>query len=208
MLLRQPILDGIAAGEITLAFRRWRRPTVRAGGRLRTRIGELAIESVEVVTERALDDRAARRAGFASRAELLASLRDEGTLYRVALRLAGPDARIALRNDAKLSKDDAAQLARRLDRLDAAAPARSLDRATVLELIAARPAPRGRPISPRRLGLETQPFKTDVRKLKELGLTESLEVGYRLSPREGRAPQARRGFRPPRTRASRMTPSF
>jgi hypothetical protein len=29
-------------------------------------------------------------------------------------------------------------------------------------------------------------FKADVRKLKELGLTESLEVGYRLSPR-GRA---------------------
>ena len=32
-------------------------------------------------------------------------------------------------------------------------------------------------------GRETQPFKTDVRKLKNLGLTESLEVGYRLSPR-------------------------
>ena len=29
-------------------------------------------------------------------------------------------------------------------------------------------------------------FKRDVRKLKELGLTESLPVGYRLSPR-GRA---------------------
>ena len=26
-------------------------------------------------------------------------------------------------------------------------------------------------------------FKRDVRRLKELGLTESLEVGYRLSPR-------------------------
>jgi hypothetical protein len=36
------------------------------------------------------------------------------------------------------------------------------------------------------VGRETQPFKTDVRKLKELGLTESLRVGYRLSPR-GRA---------------------
>jgi hypothetical protein len=35
-------------------------------------------------------------------------------------------------------------------------------------------------------GRETQPFKRDVRKLKDLGLTESLEVGYRLSPR-GRA---------------------
>jgi hypothetical protein len=31
--------------------------------------------------------------------------------------------------------------------------------------------------------LELQPFKLNVRKLKALGLTESLEVGYRLSPR-------------------------
>ena len=33
---------------------------------------------------------------------------------------------------------------------------------------------------------EIAPFKADVRKLKELGLTESLRIGYRLSPR-GRA---------------------
>jgi predicted transcriptional regulator len=33
------------------------------------------------------------------------------------------------------------------------------------------------------LGAERFAFKQDVRKLKELGLTESLEVGYRLSPR-------------------------
>jgi hypothetical protein len=33
------------------------------------------------------------------------------------------------------------------------------------------------------LGHEPRWFKTQVRKLKELGLTESLEVGYRLSPR-------------------------
>ena len=32
-------------------------------------------------------------------------------------------------------------------------------------------------------GREVQPFKTDVRKLKNLGLTLSLTVGYRLSPR-------------------------
>jgi len=32
-------------------------------------------------------------------------------------------------------------------------------------------------------GRPTQPFKTDVRKLKNLGLTISLPVGYRLSPR-------------------------
>jgi hypothetical protein len=33
------------------------------------------------------------------------------------------------------------------------------------------------------VGREKHPFKVDVRKLKELGLTESLERGYRLSPR-------------------------
>jgi hypothetical protein len=32
-------------------------------------------------------------------------------------------------------------------------------------------------------GRDVQPFKADVRKLKNLGLTISLEVGYRLSPR-------------------------
>jgi ribosomal protein S19E (S16A) len=38
----------------------------------------------------------------------------------------------------------------------------------------------------RQVGADTAPFKRRVRQLKELGLTESLEVGYRLSPR-GRA---------------------
>jgi hypothetical protein len=33
------------------------------------------------------------------------------------------------------------------------------------------------------VGREKMPFKLDVRKLKELGLTESLTTGYRLSPR-------------------------
>ncbi len=33
------------------------------------------------------------------------------------------------------------------------------------------------------LGRDTPSFKRDVRKLKELGMTESLDIGYRLSPR-------------------------
>ena len=37
-----------------------------------------------------------------------------------------------------------------------------------------------------RVGRETAPFKVDVRKLKRLGLTQSFEVGYEISPR-GRA---------------------
>ena len=55
----------------------------------------------------------------------------------------------------------------------------------VLELIDARPETVAEDLAAS-LGMEKLPFKRDVRKLKELGLTESLLVGYRLSPR-GRA---------------------
>ena len=49
-------------------------------------------------------------------------------------------------------------------------------------MIAARPGVRAATLA-QRLGRDVPPFKRDVRKLKELGLTESLEIGYRLSPR-------------------------
>jgi hypothetical protein len=43
-----------------------------------------------------------------------------------------------------------------------------------------------------RVGLDTPRFKRRVRQLKGLGLTISLDVGYRISPR-GRAFLARQG---------------
>lgn len=49
MLLKRATLDAIVNGDVTLTFRRWRKPTVRAGGHLRTVVGELAIEAVDVV---------------------------------------------------------------------------------------------------------------------------------------------------------------
>ena len=91
MLFPLKTLRGIEAGEVTLAFRRWRRPTVRAGGTLRTRAGVLAIESVEPVAENAITDAEARRAGAAGRAELIKGLRPEGRLYRIEFRLQGDD---------------------------------------------------------------------------------------------------------------------
>jgi hypothetical protein len=51
-----------------------------------------------------------------------------------------------------------------------------------MELIAANEAVRA-PDLAARLGLETAPFKQRVRRLKGLGLTVSLDVGYRISPR-------------------------
>ncbi len=184
MLFRQDVMRRIAEGDVTLAFRRWRRPTVRAGGTLRTRVGVLAIDSVEAVDEDQVTDADARRAGAADREALLAGLRAEGKLYRVELRLAGPDPRIALRERSHISPEERAEIDARLARLDAASRHGPWT-AAVLELIAEQPGTRA-PDLAASFGRETAPFKTDVRKLKELGLTESLLVGYRLSPR-GRA---------------------
>jgi hypothetical protein len=186
MIIRLEVLARIANGEVDLAFRRWRRPTVKSGGRLRTAIGTLAIEAVDEIEESAIDDGDARRAGYSTRQDLLSELDSGrgGTLYRVRLRLAGPDPRVELRERSDLDDAERANLERRLARLDAASPTGPWTR-TVLALLAARPAVRASDLAAS-LGLERDVFKRNVRKLKELGLTESLEVGYRLSPR-GRA---------------------
>jgi hypothetical protein len=185
MLLPPAILRSIADDTVTLAFRRWERPRVRPGGRQRTAIGVLAFDAVEPVARDEIGEDDARAAGFSDRGELLRFLdrRATGTIYRIQLRLAGPDPRVALR----ASLPDAEQLdeiLRRLARLDRA----SRDGAwttSVLQLIGSQPGVRAADLAAR-FGRETQAFKLDVRKLKELGLTESLTRGYRLAPR-GRA---------------------
>jgi len=186
VLFRRPSLDGIRAGEITLAFRRWDRPRARAGGRQRTVIGELAIDSVEPVERSEITAEDAARAGHASLDELFGELDKRGTnpIWRIELHWAGEDPRRGLREQADLSDADLAMLRGRLERFDAASHQGPWTHQT-LELIEARPETRAEDIAAS-IGREKLPFKRDVRKLKELGLTESLLVGYRLSPR-GRA---------------------
>ena len=183
MLLAQATLDGIAAGTITVVYRRWPRPRVRAGTTLRTAIGVIAVDAVTRTTARAVTERDARAAGYASRAALLADLArfGAGTLHRIVVRRAGPDPRIALRHTTRLTSADVATIERKLARMDAAKPWAG----AALRLIADRPGVRAADLAAT-LGMETLDFKVRVRRLKELGLTESLEVGYRLSPR-GRA---------------------
>ena len=186
MLLKRDTLEGIAEGRISLAFRRWKRPTVRTGGELRTAIGVLAIDAVDAIKEADITGEDARLAGYPARVPLIAELnrRPEGGLYRVALHLAGDDPRAALREQDALDEDAVATIAARLDRFDRASRHGRWTE-TVLRRIADRPGVRA-PDLAASLGRDTQRFKRDVRKLKELGLTESLETGYRLSPR-GRA---------------------
>ncbi|RKQ92049.1 hypothetical protein C8N24_1888 [Solirubrobacter pauli] len=167
MLFRPQDLDGIAAGTITLAFRRWDKPRVKVGSTQKTRVGVVEFTSCEPVASITEDD--ARAAGFASPEDVEARMRKTGRVYRVGVRLAGPDPRVALR---ETPPDEAVFAA--LERYPWARD--------YLQAIADRPAVRA-PDLAESFGRETAPFKRDIRKLKELGLTISLDVGYRLSPR-------------------------
>lgn len=190
MLLPQPIAEGIRDGVVTVQFRTWKRPTVKAGGTLQSPVGVLAIDAVDPVEVDELTDADARAAGASDLAELTSFLRSrEGTSYRVAVRYLGEDPRLALREDDDLGEDDVAEIEARLARWDRASPVGPWTSAT-LALIEAHPGRRA-PELAELLGQETARFKPNVRKLKGIGLTESLRVGYRLSPR-GEAFMARR----------------
>lgn len=181
MLFGRDILQGIAEGRVTLAFRRWRRPPPADGSSLRSPIGVLRFTRVTVVDEGDITADDVRRTGL-SVDELRASIAGEGTLLRIELHLAGDDPRIALRE----RLPDPAELdaiAAKLARIDAASPAPWTKQ--YLQLIAEQPGVVSRVLA-RCAHAEVLSFKRRVRQLKELGLTESLEVGYRLSPR-GRA---------------------
>jgi hypothetical protein len=191
VLLPPKVAHGVADGSVTLAFRRWARPDVKVGSQFRTAAGVVRVEAVSVVDPAAIADEDALAAGWPSADRLRRQLaKVEGThpTYRVVLAYAGPDPRIALRESAELTDDDVAEIDRRLERLDRASSHGPWTMAT-LALIGCRPHVRA-PDLAAEMGRERDPFKIDVRKLKNLGLTVSFDVGYDLSPR-GRAYLAR-----------------
>lgn len=182
MLFPERLWPGLADGSITLTFRPWTRARARVGSRHTTPAGVLLIEAVDVVPAGGVRDDEARRAGFRDRAHLCQEfgLDPDDEVHRIAFRHVGADPRIALR-ERPLQPDEVPDILTRLDRMDARAAGGPWTRAT-LAAIADRPEVRAGDLATA-LGRERLAFKTDVRKLKALGLTESLEIGYRLSPR-------------------------
>jgi hypothetical protein len=192
MLFEARLRDGLADGSITVAFRRWQRPQVlagrryRTGGRYRMNMGDplVEVERVDVVAPEKITKADARRAGYRSPEALLAGLRGDPSLplYRVRFkRVDDPDPRDVLAESADLSVDDLAAVDARLARLDKAADDGPWT-ARVLQTIAEHPGVVSTELA-QGLGLERLIFKRRVRALKELGLTLSLTVGYRISPR-------------------------
>jgi hypothetical protein len=197
--IRPAELRAIQAGELDLGFRRWERPRVVVGTRMRTAVGLIEVTSVDQVDAADLDEEDARRAGAASADALRAGLaaRADQPLWRVGLRYAGPDPREALRETVP-DADEVATIVARLDRLDRVSSYGAWTRET-LDLVDRFPQRRA-PDLAAMVGRPTPEFKTDVRKLKELGLTESLDIGYRLSPRGAAVVDAERRARGERAR--------
>lgn len=192
MLFTAATLDGLVDGSVSRTYRRWVTVRPKVGSRFTTRVGVVEVTGITVVDPGSLTDEDARAAGYADLARLQRWLdkaargprdtrRDEqGQLHRIDLTIAGPDPRVALRESATLDDADVADLRKRLDRMDAAAEKPWTRQA--LRQIAAQPGVVSTVLADA-VGEERFFFKTRVRRLKALGLTESLPVGYRISPR-------------------------
>ena len=184
MLFEKRLREGIHEGRITVAFRRWRSGQVVAGHRYRTGLDLVEAEAVDIVATGDIDSGQARAAGYATVGDLLASLRGDAglPLYRVRFRrLDAPDPRAELAAVTSLTSDEVTALAARLARMDQAG-ARGPWTAVVLAQISGRPGVSSAVLA-EEMGWVRADLKLHVRRLKELGLTISLDVGYRLSPR-------------------------
>lgn len=184
VLFQKRFWAGIADGSITVAFRRWKRLQVVADRPYRTPAGRIQITSIGEVDPSTISDADARRAGHTDSAALRDDMPGSERLvvYRIEFYLLDePDPREVLAADDRLGDADIAEISARLDRLDRASRHGPWTR-PVLRAIRDRPAVRA-PDLATVLRRETKMFKMDVRKLKNLGLTISLRIGYRLSPR-------------------------
>ena len=188
LLFKKPFHEGLVSGAITVTFRRWQKPHVRPGGRYRCHpIGVLEVDALDVVSVRSITAEDAARAGFDSRDALIAYLAelgpldDDTTVHKVVLHHGGDGDRVELALEDDLTDDDVKVIREKLARMDA----KQAWTKKTLSLIEKHPRTAASKLAAK-VGRETLPFKADVVKLKKLGLTQSFEVGYEISPR-GRA---------------------
>ena len=182
MILKYKDLLGIKSGKIKLAFRKWKRPTVKAGGTLRNAMGVIRIIALDPIGLKSITSADARKAGYPDKETLLARLAkvDEGKVYRIALKYESEDPRIDLREKTSLSDEEFGKLMTRLERLDRASKSGPWTR-QYMRLIDKYPERRAGDIADM-IGMDKFDFKTNVRKLKNFGLTVSHEIGYSISP--------------------------
>jgi hypothetical protein len=182
MLFTAATLHGLVEGRVTCTYRRWEVVRPKVGSKFTTAAGVVEVTSITPAEEEQLTEQDAADAGFDSVAALgkWTSAKGGGDLYRIGIALAGPDPRVALRGSDQLDVAEVSALNAKLDRMDRAAE-QPWTRST-LRQIQRVPGVVSTELAAE-AGQQRHTYKLRVRRLKALGLTESLERGYRLSPR-------------------------
>ena len=181
MLFKQSHLNGIKSGKISLAFRKWKKPTVKKGSLVKTSVGQIEITSVDEIKLNQISDKDAAKAGYDKQdlIELLDSIAD-GTIYKIGVRYHSVDPRIKLRSQKGLTEEEFKAVKEKLERLDAYSKQGPWT-INVLKVIRDHPELRAADLAIK-TGKEKDWLKPNIRKLKNLGLTISHDVGYSLSP--------------------------
>lgn len=184
MLFKQTALEGIAGGQVTLAYRRWKKAAVKEGSRLHTAIGLVEIGEISIVVADEITEAEADKAGYRNREQLLKEIdaySAAGEIYRMEVKRIGDDPRLKLRERDGMDDGEMAELRKRLDRLDRASVHGAWTK-LLLQTVARQPGVRAGELADS-IGWDKEQLKLNVRKLKNLGLTISLGTGYRISPR-------------------------
>ncbi|MRG44622.1 ASCH domain-containing protein [Chitinophaga sp. SYP-B3965] len=174
MLFKQDQLEGIKAGTVSLAFRKWNKASVKKGSLLKTAIGVVEIKAIAIVN--GVTDKEAQQAGYKNAAELMKTFTryPDGDLYKIKVGYYSEDPRIALREKPSLTAEEFAVLKNKLERLGEWTK-------EILLLIKTHPRLRAADLAILS-GREKDWLKLNVRKLKNLGLTISYHPGYEISP--------------------------
>ena len=183
MLFKTRFHAGIRSGEIGCTVRIWQGPRVKVGGRYALGAGAVVVDRIRETRLDDLTPALARRCGFNSLVDLLKTAK-HGAGERVFVIDFHYDGKASARPKPAtdvVSVEELVKLAQRLDAMDRRAKNGAWTQAT-LRAIEARPGVLAAKLA-RALGRPRDEFKRDVRKLKNLGLTFSLDVGYRLTPK-------------------------
>lgn len=182
MLFKEIHLEGIRRGKVSLAFRKWKRPTVKTGTALRTKMGVVNIMAVDEITQAEITDAEAQKSGYASKDALMLELKKHtGQLYRIKVKYGGEDPRIALREDIDMDEETMNMILQKMKGMDERSDYGAWTK-KVLQYIGRHPEELAANMA-LAMNMDKHWMKTNIRKLKELGLTESMPIGYRLSPR-------------------------
>jgi len=183
MLIKQKHLEGIKAGTISLAFRKWKKLAVTAGSLVKTSVGVIKIVSTKEISLKEITDSEANKAGFSSAQALIQLLESQkdGLIYKIEVAFDSEDPRVELRENVTLEDEDFETLKAALDNLDKFSKVGKWTTKT-LQVIQENPKMKAADLAGK-AKKEKEWLKLNIRKLKGLGLTISHEPGYTLSPR-------------------------